>query len=34
MPYVNFEDCEKIYAKLRLPFVKVTKGMICAGKNT
>ena len=32
VPYMNFEECEKTYAKLGLPFVKVIKGMVCAGK--
>ena len=32
MPYVDFEHCQKMYAKLGLTYVKVAEGMICAGK--
>ena len=29
--YVNFEACRETYLKLKIPYAKVTKGMVCAG---
>ena len=34
MPYVDFEHCKRLYSNLRVPFVRVTHGMICAGKTS